>query len=369
LKRVQEPVTIHPNETYRQVTVRLSHKGVVLRGIKLGSAIRTSKQWRVRCNQVLLSRIDARNGAIGLVPADLDGAVVTNDFWAFAVNPDLADPAFLDAYFGTEGFVDSCNGASEGTTNRVRLQPGRFLEIKIPLPSLDEQHRIVSRIGELTAKIAEAKALKAQVSALSGALVASIHINLSGPKTAKLAEILVLDERRFPVRPGNAYPQVGIKAYGAGLFEKPPVLWTETTYKEFNRLFKGALVLSQVKGWEGAVAVCPAEFAGLYASPEYRTFRCIEDRAEPLYLAAVVSTPWFQSKLVNLTRGVGARRERTRPEVFLQLEIPWPGLEQQQQAMRMFAQLGCLRDYDSETANELDALMRSILSRTFRDPH
>jgi len=42
-----------------------------------------TRQWRVRTGQVLLSRIDARNGAIGLVPFELDDAIVTNDFWAF----------------------------------------------------------------------------------------------------------------------------------------------------------------------------------------------------------------------------------------------------------------------------------------------
>lgn len=39
LTRVQDSATIDPSETYKQVTVRLFHKGVVLRGEKSGSAI------------------------------------------------------------------------------------------------------------------------------------------------------------------------------------------------------------------------------------------------------------------------------------------------------------------------------------------
>src|SRR5438552_3361055 len=98
LTRIQESVEINPAEIYKQVTVRLFHKGVVLRGEQLGSSIRTTRQWGVRAEQFLLSRIDARNGAIGLVPAALNGAIVTNDFWAFEVDDKIAVPKFLDAY-------------------------------------------------------------------------------------------------------------------------------------------------------------------------------------------------------------------------------------------------------------------------------
>jgi restriction endonuclease S subunit len=162
VRRAEEPVAVEPDRAYKQVTVRLFHKGVVLRGQLPGSEIRTARQWRVRSGQVLLSRIDARNGAIGLVPPELDGAIVTNDFWAFDVDANQADPRFLDAYFRTCEFVEACKRASEGTTNRVRLQPDRFLDIQVPLPGLPEQRRIVALIEEAAAKIQDAVGLRRQ---------------------------------------------------------------------------------------------------------------------------------------------------------------------------------------------------------------
>ena len=157
LRRSEDPVAIEPDVIYNQVTVRLFHRGVVLRGKQAGSEIRTTRQWRIRAGQLLLSRIDARNGAIGLVPPELNGAIVTNDFWAFDVDRDAADPGFLDAYFGTREFVEACKRASEGTTNRVRLQPKRFLDVEVPLPLLGEQRRIVARVEELVKEIQEAR--------------------------------------------------------------------------------------------------------------------------------------------------------------------------------------------------------------------
>jgi type I restriction enzyme S subunit len=120
-----------------------------------------------------------------------------------------------------------------------------------------------------------------------------------------------------------------------------------------------------VKGWEGAVAICPVKLAGWFVSPEYRTFRCVADQARPGYLALLVRIEWFWGKLGLATRGVGARRERTRPEQFLDVEISMPTLAQQAQGEHVFAGMDALKKLQGETASELDALMPSILDKAF----
>jgi type I restriction enzyme S subunit len=174
-----------------------------------------------------------------------------------------------------------------------------------------------------------------------------------------------LDEDAVAIRSDGSYPQVGMKSFGGGLFSKASISGTETTYRSFNRLFDGALVLSQVKGWEGAVAVCPKPLAGWFVSPEYRTFRCIPEEASPGYLEPLVRTEWFWKRLAHATRGVGARRERTRPEQFLKVEIPMPDLSKQRIGERLWAELGKLKRLQAETAVELDALLPSVLSKAF----
>ena len=84
LSEIFEPhdhwVQINPDTSYRQVTVRLWGKGLCLRGQVPGSAIAATTQNEVRQGQFLISKIDARHGAFGLVPPDLHGAVVSADF-------------------------------------------------------------------------------------------------------------------------------------------------------------------------------------------------------------------------------------------------------------------------------------------------
>lgn len=148
LRHSREPVEINSLMTYKQITVKLHHKGVILRGERAGEKIK-SKQYLAKMGQFIISRIDARNGAMGLVPPELDRAIVTNDFLTYDINKKEVFPKYFDYLTSTMTFVRECVRASEGTTNRVRLKPDRFLAIEIPLPSLEEQRRIVSLLEEV----------------------------------------------------------------------------------------------------------------------------------------------------------------------------------------------------------------------------
>ena len=81
-------------------------------------------------------------------------------FPCYNVNQSKLLTAYLGWVSKTASFVDLCRAASEGTTNRVRLQEQRFLCMTIPLPPLAEQRRIVAKIDELAAKIEEARQLQ-----------------------------------------------------------------------------------------------------------------------------------------------------------------------------------------------------------------
>jgi type I restriction enzyme S subunit len=225
---------------------------------------------------------------------------------------------------------------------------------------------VVARIEELAAQIHEARTLRQQAAEEAEAFVTSVHSNLAGNRIKKLGEILELDEDQEQISPTGSYPQVGVRSFGGGLFQKGAVEGSGTTYRAFNRLYKGAFLLSQVKGWEGAVAVCPDELAGWFVSPEYRTFRCIPSEARSDYLASLVRTEWFWGKLANATRGVGARRERTRPEQFLNIELPMPDVNQQKRGEALFAEVDALKRLQADTAAELDALLPAILDRAFK---
>lgn len=366
LQRSECRVLVNPDKTYKEVTVRMKGKGVVERRRVQGAEIASGSRYEASAGQFIISRIDARHGASGLIPEELDGAVVTNDFPLFNVAKDRLVPAFLNWMSKTGPFVDLCKRASEGTTNRVRLSENRFAALEIALPPLCEQRRIVTRIGELAEKIGEARKLHNEANKAISAFVSATHASLSTSPPEPLSIFIELSEDETPIEFGVPYPQAGVRGFGGGLFAKPPVYGGHTTYRAFNRLYPGALVMSQVKGWEGAVAMTPQELEGHFVSPEYRTFRCKRKRCLPEYLAALVPTEFFWSRLKDATRGVGARRERTRPEQFLKLEFSMPSLSDQEQAVAMFAKVKAVQTLQLEIAPELDAILPAILDKAFK---
>jgi type I restriction enzyme S subunit len=213
LSRSNEIAEIQPEESYKEITVRLWGKGVVLRGVVEGTGLNGSRRFLARRGQLILSRIDARNGAIGIVPEILDGAIVSNDFPLFTLNENRILPSYFEWLSKTKPFVELCQRASEGTTNRVRLQEDRFLKLQILLPPVTEQRRIVARIEALATKINEARVLRRRTIQETEAFLTSFHSKLAGKRTKRLGDIIRLDEDPVRVAPTGSYPQVGVKSF------------------------------------------------------------------------------------------------------------------------------------------------------------
>lgn len=367
LSRSDESAAIDPQAEYHEVTIKLWGRGVVSRGRVRGIDVISTRRV-VRENQLILSKIDARNGAIGLVPAELDGAIVSNDFPSFEFRePDRCDTAFVGWLVRSASFVELCKAASEGTTNRVRIKEDRFLGQHIALPPLAEQRAIVARLDALAEKTRQVETHLDAVERDAAALFLSLHRGLAGDRTVRLGDVLELREQSEPVTGSCSYPQVGIRGFGGGMFPKSAVHGHETSYRAFNRLFAGAIVLSQVKGWEGAIARCPDELDGWYASPEYRTFRCMPRLASDEYVGALVSTEWFWTLLQAATRGVGARRERTRPEQFLNIELPLPLIDDQLRIVDVLRRQAMLKARHAAIREANAALLPATLERVFEE--
>lgn len=365
LRRSDEAAILDLNTDYHEVTIKLWGKGVISRGKVRGSDVRTARHV-VRANQLILSKIDARNGAIGLVPAELDGALVSNDFPSFDfASVGQCDAAFMGWLVRSAPFVELCKAASEGTTNRVRIKEERFLDQKIALPPPSEQRAIVGRLDALAEKARNINEHLDAIEADAAALLMSMHYRLAGDRVVRLGELIELFEDSVPVTPEGQYPQVGVRGFGGGLFAKPALAGTETSYRAFNRLYADAIVLSQVKGWEGALALCPPHLSGMFVSPEYRTFRCMPALASPAYLADLIRTPWFWSLLQAATRGVGARRERTRPEQLLNIELPMPELHHQLRVVEILSRQTELQKRHAAIREANQALLPATLERVF----
>lgn len=157
LIRSKDTTTLEDNQYYQRVTVRLNHKGVVQRDRVLGSEIKTKRQFLVKSGQFIMSRIDARNGAFGIIPDELDGAIVTNDFLAFDIDITKVNLEYFIELIKSEQFIQFCIEGSTGTTNRKRLKEELFLIFQIEVPDMEKQDKIVNKTKAFKVKSANLK--------------------------------------------------------------------------------------------------------------------------------------------------------------------------------------------------------------------
>lgn len=159
-RRAISGIRVGHGAAVKQVTVRVRHRGVVERPLNHNRRreILTTNQTQVRAGEFIISKIDARNGACGFIPAELDHAVVTQDFPVYDVSPTVSH-RFLDHLTATEQFWRLCESVSDGTTNRVRLNLERFDELVFPLPPIEEQCGIAAILDAIDEAVAACEAV------------------------------------------------------------------------------------------------------------------------------------------------------------------------------------------------------------------
>lgn len=362
-----DSVPVEAGVTYPMVGVYSFGRGLFDREPADGTSSSYRIFYRLRPDHFVMSQLFGWEGALALSSEQFAGKFVSPQFPTFQCDPDRLSRYFLAWYTRQPHFWHELSKRARGMGDRRRtLNPDALFDCEITLPPRDEQDRIVARLDALAAKIEEAKRLQSSITEEVHSMVMSLHHHASADRSVEVGSLLTLHENREPTEPTKEYPQVGIRSFGGGLFAKPAVLGLGTTYKHFNRLEKGMVVLSQVKGWEGAIAVCPAELEGYYASPEYRTFRCVGGQCHSEYMKHLVRTPWFHEHLATATRGQGARRERTRPEMFLPLRIPMPTYQQQGEVVRLLDRLEAIPPHGAEIETEFNAMLPSILDKAFK---
>jgi type I restriction enzyme S subunit len=374
LRRSEEIIDLQPDAAYRQITVKLWGRGVVLRGILTGAEIAASRQNVARRGQFILSRIDARNGALGIVPRELDEAIVSNDFPVFNVIENRLLPAYLGWMCRTASFVEECKRASEGTTNRVRLQEEKFLAREIPLPPLSEQQRIVARIEELSAQIGEAVRLRDGATEEAEALFDSFlaaRFDSSGWPLKQLPEVAEVARGKFGHRPrneprfyGGEFPFIQIgDISNSGRYIRTHSQSLNKEGLAISRMFPAGTVAIAITGATigvtgilGFDSCFPDSIVGIQAKPDLVTPEFIYlavEHAKKTALAEATQTTQPNINLGNLQR----------------LKVHVPPLPEQRRIVAELdavqADVEILKNLQAETASELGALLPAILDRAF----
>lgn len=153
LREVHRPVVLEPEREYTLVTVRRSRGGVQERAVLRGIEVKTPSQFIVKAGDFLISKRQIVHGACGIVPPELDGAVVSNEYAVLNSNGKI-DLEFLRYLSESIYFQQTCFHSSIGVhVEKMIFKTERWLTWPFNIPPLPEQRQIVEVLDGATAEV------------------------------------------------------------------------------------------------------------------------------------------------------------------------------------------------------------------------
>lgn len=370
---------------YPKLSVRLYGKGVVLDTPADGALLKMQRHQLAHAGQVILSEIWGKKGAIGIVPAEGEGALCTSHFFLFDINQDRLDPCWLQAIFTANYLQEQLDGEARGTTGYAAVRPKHLLTATIPLPPLDEQRRIVARIETLAARIAEARWLRQAASDDLNDLVSAEEMRLWPNEclvgAAALADVTVFLSRGRQSAQGES-DHFLIKTQHVQQGHYVPshlTLAPEVASKVSDEALvqpNDILIACSAAGCLGRVAQFTDSSATASTDTHVAIARANADIVLPTYLYFYLRGAQGQFQLRSRERGdwtkekIGFRLLELNLADLRRVPVPVPSIAEQQRIVahvcELYAQVEGARQLQVESSAYIDALLPSLLDKAFR---
>lgn len=376
LRPISRPEHVEPTSTYHILGAHWYAAGLYTKDVKTGAEIQADKVYRVERDDFVYNRLFAWKGSFALATAENDGCYVSNEFPCFTMNPDRTIGQYLWRYFSQETAWDEALGLSTGgtPTSRNRLKEERLLAMRIPLPPVAEQRRIVARIEALAAKIAEARGLRRQameeVNTFSFAAAREAFTEVSSgspPRPIKGAFRFRTDLIRPTDGITGTLHFVGLQHVESDTGKRlgEDIISAETLDGRKFQFAPGEIVYGYLRPYLNKVWVADRE--GICSVDQY-VLRPIDSEIDTHYLAHFMRSPSFVEQAKILTNNL--LLPRLRSGLLESVEMPRPPLSEQQRIVAYLdsvqAKVDAVRRLQTETAAELDALLPAVLHRAFR---
>jgi len=384
---VQREEKVNATKEYRLLGVRLEGHGAFLRENVMGTQTAATKLFRVSTGDFIYSRLFACRGAFATITDELNNCYVSSEFPTFVPVNDEIDVEFLKYWFRLPtviAIVDSdCTGSTPLTRNRFKEK--FFLALKIPLPPLTEQRRIVARIEELAAQINEAKGLRKQ----AGEETETIYIHkldLTMTSHAKSWRRKTINDIIDSMDAGWS-PQCDdhpAKEGAYGVLKTTAVQWCDFQPQHNKALPSTLTPMPELGVKEGDVLVTragPRKRVGVVAavrqdnpkltiSDKLIRLRVNRSIIIPRFLELSLSSSFSQEHIIQKKTGLADAQVNISQTILKSTPIAFPPLSEQHRIVSeldaLQTEVDALKRLQAETAAELDALLPAVLDYAFK---
>lgn len=375
LELQRRAVDVDITASYREIGVRSFGRGIFHKEPVSGLDLGNKRVFRIEPGDLVLSNVFAWEGAIALAGPDEEGRIGSHRFMTYRPVDEQIDAAWASWFFLSEVGLELIREASPGSAGRNRtLAIERFENLKIPLPPIDEQRRVVTRLGGICSSADLLTVNTTRAAEISRAITVSIASRPdldeqskrdSGWVRVALREVMTQASDSTKVAVNERYPNLGIYSYGRGVFDKPPIDRAETSAKTLNRVRAGQFIYSRLFAFEGAYAYVPDAADGYFVSNEFPTFDADGERLDARWLAYYLRSPSRWDELKGSSKGLGVRRQRVPVDAILEYEIWLAPREKQTAALRQIDRLEQATEYRARLNDRVRALVPAALNEAF----
>ncbi|MGY3214507.1 restriction endonuclease subunit S [Mucilaginibacter sp. HD30] len=364
-KESLEPVQI--DKVYSMIGVYSYGKGLFIKEDLLGMNTSYKSFYKLKANHIVLSQLFGWEGAISLCSKKFEGKYVSSQFPTFLVKENLANTLFVSYFLQQKKIWNKLFEVGVGMGSRRRtLNPSNLLNLEIPLPPLAEQERIVSKFEAIKARIDEIINLrKEQTKDINNLLFSKYTDLIKGSRFVTMKEAAPICRRPIEINPEKTYSRIGVRSFGRGLFENPSFKGSELTWQTIFRMNEGDILFSNTNGWEGAVGLIPKKYDGWVGSHRYLTCRPNLDMVVPEFLYYYFRTFEGVQKLSAASPGTVARTRTLNTKLLMQIEIPMPSMNLQNEFVNLINQTDAIINYYIQAEQELTDLLPSLLDQVF----
>jgi len=370
LQPASRPEAVDAHKEYSLLGVRLDGKGPFIREKINGAQSSAITLFRVASGDFIYSRLFAWRGAFGIIPPEYDGCYVSGEFPTYRAVHNLVDLKFLNYWFQLPKTLnkvsEDCSGSTPLTRNRFKEQ--FFLRLEIMLPSLEEQRRIVARIEELASRANEIHS-NAPNNEMDSLLLSCYQKITDNVQLRKMSDVAPLVRRPYFPKLEENVTEIGIRSFGKGTFQKPPVTGADIGSKRVFYIKSGDLLFSNVFAWEGAIAVARPEDDGLIGSHRFMTCVPKEGVVHPEYLCYHFLTKAGLEDIGEASPGGAGRNRTLGVNKLAAIEVPVPPYEQQLWFCSIKSKIDEMKQLVTGRLNDLDTLINVVANQALQGVH
>jgi type I restriction enzyme, S subunit len=356
---------VQPDRDYPIAGIYGFGRGLFQRGPIRSDETSYPKLNRLAAGRLVMSRLKAFEGAIAVIPPEFNGWYLSPEFPTFAIDPVQADERYIANLCAWPELWTRLGAQSKGVgARKVRVSAERLLEIKVPLPDLDEQHRIAARLDSAMSTVTALRKKRLHAAKLQDSLHESVFSDDEQGAPVRIGSVLTLE--RLPVEPDpdKYYTQIGIRSFGNGIFHRDKMLGSELGKLRYFTVQSDRLIVSNIMAWEGAIAVSTDHDAGCIASNRFLSYRK-SGEVDIRYLNYYFHSKKGHATIRSTSTGTVVRNQTLSIKDFEELIVPLPSLGRQQRVAAWLDTCSSLGRFAATQEESVSQLKLSLLNAAF----